>query len=117
MLASVLLIAAAVLAGADNPDSSTTWRGLVVADEVECMDYVSANFQHSPSVEQKIADNLGGWWSPYDGTAFPNEESDIEHIKTNAELRISCGNAERGVMRSERRCCAIRSPFRPPRGR
>ena len=78
----------AVLAGADNP-GSTTWRGLVVAAEVECMDYASANFRHSPSVEQKIADNLGGWWSPYDGTAFPNEESDIEHIVAKSEARDS----------------------------
>ena len=38
VLAAVLLIAVAVLAGADNP-GSTTWRGLVVAAEVECMDY------------------------------------------------------------------------------
>ena len=41
VLAAVLLIAVAVLAGADNP-GSTTWRGLVVAAEVECMDYASA---------------------------------------------------------------------------
>ena len=88
VLAAVLLIAVAVLAGADNP-GSTTWRGLVVAAEVECMDYASANFRHSPSVEQKIADNLGGWWSPYDGTAFPNEESDIEHIVAKSEARDS----------------------------
>ena len=87
-VAVLLLTAAAVVAIADEP-SGATWRGLVVAAEVECMDYASANFRHSPSVEQKIADNLGGWWSPYDGTAFPNEESDIEHIVAKSEARDS----------------------------
>ena len=28
---------------------------------------------------------MGGWWSPYDGTEFPNEESDREHIVALAE--------------------------------
>ena len=63
VLAAVLLTAAAVVgADADEPDGET-WRGLVVAAEVDCTDYAPANFRHSQSVEKKIADNLGGWWS------------------------------------------------------
>ena len=42
-----------------------------------------------PPEEEEIADNVGGWWSPYDGTEFPNEESDREHIVALAEAHDS----------------------------
>ena len=88
--AVLLLTATAVGVVADDGE---TWRGLVVAAEVECTDYAPANFRHSQSVEKKIADSLGGWWSPYDGTEFSNQESDIEHIVAKSEARDSglCG--------------------------
>ena len=38
---------------------------------------------------EEIADNVGGWWSPYDGTEVPNEESDREHVVALAEANDS----------------------------
>ena len=88
MLAAVLLTAAAaVVVGADEPDGET-WRGLVVAAEDRCSVYVRDDYGGSTK-EEEIAKNWGGWWSPYDGTEFPNEESDREHIVALAEAHDS----------------------------
>ena len=40
-------------------------------------------------MELAICENLGGCWSPYDGTVFPNQESDIEHIVAKSEAHDS----------------------------
>ena len=69
------------LAGGRLASDIETWRGLMVFAEYRCSPYDrQADYPYSQSLEPKIAANLGGWWSPYDGTPFPNEESDIEHV-------------------------------------
>ena len=65
------------------------WRGLVVTDEVRCSEFERADYQYPQSIELKIAADLGGWWSPYDGTTFENRESDIEHIVAVSESHDS----------------------------
>ena len=83
----LLLTAAAVVAGADEP-AGATWRGLVVAAEDRCSEYVRGDYGDAAD-EEEIAKNWGGWWSPYDGTEFPNQESDREHIVAVAEAHDS----------------------------
>ena len=65
------------------------WRGLAIAAESRCSDYESGDYSYPQSVEPQIAANLGGWWSPYDGTTFTNRESDIEHIVARSEAHDS----------------------------
>ena len=49
--------------------------------ECECTDYDRDDYPYSQSVEPRIAEALGGMWSPYDGTEFDSlRESHIEHI-------------------------------------
>ena len=84
---AVLLTATAVVAGADEPGGET-WRGLVVAAEDRCSVYVRDDYGPA-AAEEDIAKNWGGWWSPYDGTEFPNQESDREHIVAVAEAHDS----------------------------
>ena len=89
--AVILLTTVAVATIADDPDSAT-WRGLVVAAEDRCSDYHRADYG-SAAAERKIAKHWGGrqspWWSPYDGTEFPEQESEREHIVAIAEAHDS----------------------------
>ena len=87
VLVAVLLTAAAMIVGADEP-AGATWRGLVVAAEDRCSVYVRGDYGDAAD-EEEIAKNWGGWWSPYDGTEFPNQESDREHIVAVAEAHDS----------------------------
>ena len=88
LLTTLAMIAApAVVAGADEPDGET-WRGLVVAAEDRCSVYVRDDYGPA-AAEEEIAKNWGGWWSPYDGTEFPNRESDRKHIVAVAEAHDS----------------------------
>ena len=66
-----------------SPDGET-WRGLVEAAEDRCSVYVRDDYG-AAGAEEEIAKNWGGWWSPYDGTEFPNRESGREHIVAVAE--------------------------------
>ena len=78
------------LAGGRLASDIETWRGLMVFAEYRCSPYDrEADYPYSRSLEQEIAANLGGWWSPYDGTPFPNEESDIEHVVAVSEAHDS----------------------------
>ena len=79
VLVPTLLTITAVVSGAHITDGAK-WRGLVVAAELKCIDYNPVNLRHS-DVEQKIADNLDGWWSAYDGTAFANQECAIVQVQ------------------------------------
>ena len=69
-----VLLAAAVVAGADER-AGVTWRGLVVAAEDRCSKYDRSDCG-STAAEERIANNVGGWWSPYDGSEFLNRESE-----------------------------------------
>ena len=46
------------------------WRGLVVAPEERCAPYDASAYPYPPSVEPRIADSLGGVYSPYGGEMF-----------------------------------------------
>ena len=82
-----MLLAAAVVAGADER-AGATWRGLVVAAEDRCSKYDRSDYG-STAAEERIANNVGGWWSPYDGSEFLNRESEREHIVALAEAHDS----------------------------
>ena len=69
--------------------TGSTWRGLAIAVESRCSDYEASDYSYPQSVEPQVAANLGGWWSPYDGATFTNQESDIEHIVARSEAHDS----------------------------
>ena len=72
------------------PASTGTWRGIRVAPECQCTPYDRDDYPYPQSVEARIADRLGGMFSPYDGTRFSNlRESDIEHIIAVSEAHDS----------------------------
>ena len=84
-IAMLLLTITALVVVADD---GATWRGLVVAEEDRCSEYDRSDYG-STAAEEKIANNVGGWWSPYDGTEFPNRESEREHIVSLSEAHRS----------------------------
>lgn len=72
------------------PASTGTWRGIRVAPECRCTPYDRDDYDYPASVEARIADRLGGMWSPYDGTRFTSlRESHIEHIVAISEAHDS----------------------------
>ena len=55
-----------------------------------CSEYDRDDYSYSQNVEARIAQMLGGMWSPYDGTEFESlRESDIEHIVAVSEAHDS----------------------------
>ena len=68
----------------------STWRGIALAPEERCSPYDSDDYPHSPSVEPKIVEGLGGVYEPYTGTWFGSiRETDIEHIVARSEAHDS----------------------------
>ena len=58
--------------------------------ECRCAPYDRDDYDYPSTVEGRIADRLGGMWSPYDGTRFSSlRESHIEHIVAIAEAHDS----------------------------
>ena len=50
---------------------TSTWRGIVVADENRCSPYDSGDYSYPQSVEDAIIDRLGGIYSPTPVNALP----------------------------------------------
>ena len=72
------------------PASTGTWRGIRVAPECRCTPYDRDDYPYPQSIEARIADRLGGMFSPYDGTRFESlRESDIEHVIAVSEAHDS----------------------------
>ena len=72
------------------PASTGTWRGIRVAPECRCTPYDRADYPYSQRVEARIAERLGGMFSPYDGHQFASLlESDIEHVIAVSEAHDS----------------------------
>ena len=70
--------------------ASTTWRGLLVADENRCSEYSPSNYSYPQSVEDDIIGQLGGIYSPYTGECFASQsETDIEHMIARSEAHDS----------------------------
>ena len=88
------------------PASTGTWRGIRVAPECRCTPYDRDNdYPYPQSIEARIADRLGGMWSPYDGTRFDSlRESDIEHV-----IAVSEAHDSGLVRRQRRRAPALRA--------
>ena len=69
---------------------TSTWRGIVVADENRCSPYDSGDYSYPQSVEDAIIDRLGGTYSPYTGECFAGKtETDIEHMVARSEAHDS----------------------------
>ena len=75
----------------DPPAPLVALRDLTVAPEHRCTPYDRDNdYPYPQSIEARIADRLGGMWSPYDGTRFDSlRESDIEHVIAVSEAHDS----------------------------
>ena len=70
--------------------ASTTWRGLLVADENRCSEYSPSNYSYPQSVEDDIIGQLGGIYSPYTGECFASQsDTDIEHMIARSEAHDS----------------------------
>ena len=66
------------------------WRGLVVAPEERCAPYDASEYSYPQSVEPRIADILGGVYSPYTCATFRTlNETDIEHVVARSEAHDS----------------------------
>lgn len=84
-------VALAVVTFAFQAKSNETWRGLVVAPENRCSEYVSDDYSYPQSVEQEIVEAMGDRiYGPYTGTCFlSTQETDIEHIVARSEAHDS----------------------------
>ena len=87
----LIVVMLAVVTFAFQVESNETWRGLVVAPENRCSDYVSDDYSYPQSVEQEIVEAMGGRiYGPYSGTCFSStQETDIEHIVARSEAHDS----------------------------
>ena len=73
-----------------NSAVAQEWRGLVVAPEERCAAYDASEYSYPQSVESRIADSLGGVYSPYTCETFGAlDETDIEHIVARSEAHDS----------------------------
>jgi len=81
---------------------TSTWRGIIVAEENRCSSYDSGDYSYPQSVEDAIIARLGGIYSPYTGECFASKtETDIEHMVARSEAHDSglCA-ADGGTRRS-----------------
>ena len=84
IVAYIMLMIMSGEAGADS------WRGLTVANEHRCSQYSARDYRYGQSVEPRIAESLGGMWSPYDLQEFSSlRQTDIEHIIARSEAHDS----------------------------
>ena len=93
---AMLLAGAAIVyiacggAGGLPTTPTSTWRGIVIADENRCSPYDSNDYSYPPSVEDEIISLLGGIYSPYTGECFSSKsETDIEHMVARSEAHDS----------------------------
>ena len=80
------LCAAALVVFLPHSAVGQEWRGLVVAPEERCAPYDDSEYHYSQSVESRIADSLGGVYSPCTCETFRAlNETDIEHVVARSE--------------------------------
>ena len=90
------LCAAALVVFLPHSAVAQEWRGLVVAPEERCAPYDDSEYHYSQSVESRIADSLGGVYSPCTCETFRAlNETDIEHVvaRSGRMIRPVCGLA------------------------
>ena len=86
----ITLCAAALAVFLPHSAVAQEWRGLVVAPEERCAPYDASEYRYPQSVEPRIADTLGGVYSPYTCEKFRAiDETDIEHIVARSEAHDS----------------------------
>ena len=86
----IALWSAALVVFLPNSAVAQEWRGLVVAPEERCAPYDASEYSYPQSVESRIADSLGGVYSPYTCETFGAlDETDIEHIVARSEAHDS----------------------------
>ena len=84
------LCAAALVVFLPNSAVAQEWRGLAVAPEERCAPYDASEYHYPQLVEPRIADSLGGTYSPYTCETFRSlNETDIEHIVARSEAHDS----------------------------
>ena len=90
VMRSAILCTAALVVFLPSSVGAQEWRGLVVAPEERCGPYASSEYSYPQSVEPRIADRLGGVYSPYTCETFGAlNETDIEHIVARSEAHDS----------------------------
>ena len=90
VMRSTTLCAAALVIFLPSSAVAQEWRGLVVAPEERCAPYDASEYYYPQSVEPRIADSLGGVYSPYTCEMFGAlNETDIEHIVARSEAHDS----------------------------
>ena len=86
----ITLCAAALVAFLPHGAVAEEWRGMVVAPEERCAPYDASEYSYPQSVEPRIANSLGGVYSPYTCETFGAlNETDIEHIVARSEAHDS----------------------------
>ena len=86
----ITLCAAALVAFLSHGEAAEEWRGMVVAPEERCAPYDASEYSYPQSVEPRIANSLGGVYSPYTCETFGTlNETDIEHIVARSEAHDS----------------------------
>ena len=86
----ITLCAAALAVFLPHSAVAQEWRGLVVAPEERCAPYDASEYRYPQSVEPRIADTLGGVYSPYTCEMLGKlTETDIEHIVARSEAHDS----------------------------
>ena len=86
----IIWCAAALVVFLPHSAVAQEWRGLLVAPEERCAPYDDSEYPYPPSVEPRIADSLGGIYSPYTCETFRAlNETDIEHIVARSEAHDS----------------------------
>ena len=87
---AIILCAVALVVFLPHGEAAEEWRGLVVALEERCAPYDAIEYHYPQSVEPRIADSLGGVYSPYTCETFRAlNETDIEHIVARSEAHDS----------------------------
>ena len=86
----IIWCAAALVVFLPHSAVAQEWRGLLVAPEERCAPYDDSEYPYPPSVEPRIADSLGGIYSPYTCETFRAlNETDIEHVVALSEAHDS----------------------------
>ena len=86
----ITLCTVALVAFLPHGSVAEEWRGMVVAPEERCAPYDASEYSYPQSVEPRIADSLGGVYSPYTCKTFGTlNETDIEHIVARSEAHDS----------------------------
>ena len=76
--------------GPEMEADETLWRGLQIAPENRCQEYVSSHYPYHHSAKETIMIKYNGSYSPYTGKWYVSlSQLDIEHIVAKSEAHDS----------------------------